>query len=233
MIDSSKWSVIEAGLKCVQGKAVVNSISLKEGEEEFLAPGHAVPPLRRGGGRHGVRRAGPGRHRRAQGRDRAPRLPTCSPSRPASRRRTSSSTRTSSPSAPASRSTPTTRSPTSRRRAGSRPSCRHALVERRRQQRVVLASAATTRSARRSTRCSCTTPSRPGMDMGIVNAGAARDLRRHRPGAARARRGRGAQPAARRHRAAARGRRQRRRAGSAAAGGGRSRLARAAGRASA
>ena len=35
MIDSSKWSVIEAGLKCVQGKAIVNSISLKEGEEEF------------------------------------------------------------------------------------------------------------------------------------------------------------------------------------------------------
>ena len=36
MIDSSKWSVIEAGLKCVQGKAVVNSISLKEGEAPFL-----------------------------------------------------------------------------------------------------------------------------------------------------------------------------------------------------
>ena len=35
MIDSSKWEVIEAGLKCVQGKAVVNSISLKEGEESF------------------------------------------------------------------------------------------------------------------------------------------------------------------------------------------------------
>ena len=35
MIDSSKWSVIEAGLKCVQGKSIVNSISLKEGEEEF------------------------------------------------------------------------------------------------------------------------------------------------------------------------------------------------------
>src|SRR5258708_10317268 len=35
MIDSSKWSVIEAGLKCVQGKGVVNSISLKEGEEKF------------------------------------------------------------------------------------------------------------------------------------------------------------------------------------------------------
>src|SRR4051812_11632927 len=36
MIDSSKWTVLEAGLKCVQGKGVVNSISLKEGEEEFL-----------------------------------------------------------------------------------------------------------------------------------------------------------------------------------------------------
>jgi 5-methyltetrahydrofolate--homocysteine methyltransferase len=36
MIDSSKWSVIEAGLKCLQGKPVVNSISLKNGEEEFL-----------------------------------------------------------------------------------------------------------------------------------------------------------------------------------------------------
>src|SRR5207302_8066231 len=36
MIDSSKWSIIEAGLKCVQGKPIVNSISLKEGEEKFL-----------------------------------------------------------------------------------------------------------------------------------------------------------------------------------------------------
>ena len=36
MIDSSKWSVIEAGLKCIQGKGVVNSISLKEGEKQFL-----------------------------------------------------------------------------------------------------------------------------------------------------------------------------------------------------
>src|SRR5690606_1072464 len=36
MIDSSKWHVIEAGLKCLQGKGIVNSISLKEGEEEFL-----------------------------------------------------------------------------------------------------------------------------------------------------------------------------------------------------
>jgi 5-methyltetrahydrofolate--homocysteine methyltransferase len=37
MVDSSRWSVIEAGLRCVQGKPIVNSISLKEGEEEFLA----------------------------------------------------------------------------------------------------------------------------------------------------------------------------------------------------
>jgi 5-methyltetrahydrofolate--homocysteine methyltransferase len=46
MIDSSKWSVIEAGLKCVQGKGIVNSISLKEGEEAFLA--HARLCLRYG-----------------------------------------------------------------------------------------------------------------------------------------------------------------------------------------
>jgi 5-methyltetrahydrofolate--homocysteine methyltransferase len=49
MVDSSKWSVIEAGLKCLQGKGVVNSISMKEGETEFLRQarlvqryGHAV-----------------------------------------------------------------------------------------------------------------------------------------------------------------------------------------------
>ncbi len=42
MIDSSKWSVIEAGLKCVQGKPIVNSISLKEGEESFLAQARKV-----------------------------------------------------------------------------------------------------------------------------------------------------------------------------------------------
>jgi 5-methyltetrahydrofolate--homocysteine methyltransferase len=42
MIDSSKWSVIEAGLKCVQGKPVVNSISMKEGEADFLAKARLV-----------------------------------------------------------------------------------------------------------------------------------------------------------------------------------------------
>ena len=42
MIDSSKWSVIEAGLKCLQGKGIVNSISMKEGEVEFLRQAHLV-----------------------------------------------------------------------------------------------------------------------------------------------------------------------------------------------
>ncbi|MDJ0653493.1 MAG: methionine synthase [Xanthomonadales bacterium] len=42
MIDSSRWSVLEAGLKCVQGKAVVNSISLKEGEEPFLTQAREI-----------------------------------------------------------------------------------------------------------------------------------------------------------------------------------------------
>jgi len=42
MVDSSKWSVIEAGLKCLVGKGVVNSISLKEGEEQFLSQARTV-----------------------------------------------------------------------------------------------------------------------------------------------------------------------------------------------
>ena len=42
MIDSSKWTVLEAGLKCVQGKSVVNSISLKEGEADFLAKARTI-----------------------------------------------------------------------------------------------------------------------------------------------------------------------------------------------
>ena len=42
MIDSSKWSIIEAGLKCIQGKGVVNSISLKEGENQFKTQGKLI-----------------------------------------------------------------------------------------------------------------------------------------------------------------------------------------------
>jgi 5-methyltetrahydrofolate--homocysteine methyltransferase len=42
MVDSSKWEIIEAGLKCLQGKGIVNSISLKEGEEKFIAQAKLV-----------------------------------------------------------------------------------------------------------------------------------------------------------------------------------------------
>ena len=42
MVDSSKWSIIEAGLKCIQGKAIVNSISMKEGEEQFIEQARLV-----------------------------------------------------------------------------------------------------------------------------------------------------------------------------------------------
>src|SRR5690606_16704628 len=42
MIDSSRWSVLEAGLKCLQGKSIVNSISLKEGEADFLEKARTV-----------------------------------------------------------------------------------------------------------------------------------------------------------------------------------------------
>ena len=42
MVDSSKWSIIEAGLKCIQGKGIANSISLKEGEEDFLAKARKI-----------------------------------------------------------------------------------------------------------------------------------------------------------------------------------------------
>jgi 5-methyltetrahydrofolate--homocysteine methyltransferase len=42
MVDSSKWSVLEAGLKCLQGKGIVNSISLKEGEADFLAKARTI-----------------------------------------------------------------------------------------------------------------------------------------------------------------------------------------------
>lgn len=45
MIDSSKWEVIEAGLKCLQGKSIVNSISLKEGEEKFITRARLIKKL--------------------------------------------------------------------------------------------------------------------------------------------------------------------------------------------
>ncbi len=74
MVDSSKFSVIEAGLKCLQGKAVVNSISMKEGEAAFIE--HAKIVRRHGAavGGDGLRRERPGRHLRAQDHDLQTRL---------------------------------------------------------------------------------------------------------------------------------------------------------------
>ena len=63
MIDSSKWKVIEAGLKCVQGKGD-RQLHLAQGRRGGVPPpGEARAPLRRRRGRDGVRREGPGRHR--------------------------------------------------------------------------------------------------------------------------------------------------------------------------
>ena len=170
MIDSSKWEVIEAGLQCIQGKGIVNSISLKEGEAEFQPPGHAGAPLRRRRGRDGLRREGPGRHLRAQDRDLRARLP-----HPGRRGRLPARGHHLRPEHLRHR----------HRHRGARQLRRrlhrgHALDQGRtcRAPRSRAASptsasrsAATTRCARRSTPCSCTTRSRPGMDMGIVNAG--------------------------------------------------------------
>ncbi len=122
MIDSSKWSVLEAGLKCVQGKSVVNSISLKEGEEDFLprrgSSAGTAPPWSSWRSTKRVRPTP------SSARSRLPGARTrCSPNARASTRTTSSSTRTCSPSPPASRSTTTTRSTSSRPRGMIKAAC--------------------------------------------------------------------------------------------------------------
>ena len=109
MIDSSKWSVIEAGLKCVQGKGIVNSISLKEGEAAFLEHARKVRAYGAAVVVMAFDEKGQADTRRAQGRDLRALLRAADASRSASRRKTSSSIRTSSRSRPASRSTTTTR----------------------------------------------------------------------------------------------------------------------------
>ena len=170
MVDSSKFSVIEAGLKCLQGKAVVNSISLKEGEDGFHRTRAHGAPLRRRRRGHGLRRKGPGRHARTQDRDLPARLRHPDEHRSASRPRTSSSIPTSSPSPPAWRSTTTTASTSSRRRAGSARTCRTRMCPAA-SPTCPSPSAATSACARPCTRCSSITPSRPAWTMGIVNAG--------------------------------------------------------------
>ena len=105
MVDSSRWAVIEAGLRQLQGRGVVNSISLKEGEDEFLRQARLCRRYGAGGRRHGVRR---GRARPTPSSVASPSSrarTTCSSRRQGSRPRTSSSTPTSSRSRPAWRST--------------------------------------------------------------------------------------------------------------------------------
>ncbi len=180
MIDSSKWSVIEAGLKCVQGKGIVNSISLKEGEADFLHKAQTRAALRRRRGRDGVRRSRAGGHDRAQGAD----LPAClhaadragrvrshrhhlRPQHPGDRDRPRGAQRlrdqlhrgdapSSRPPAPASRSAAA--SATSRSR-----------------------SAATTSCARRFTPPSSSTPSRPAWTWASSTPGSWRSTRTSRP----------------------------------------------------
>ena len=180
MLDSSKWSVLEAGLKNLQGKGVVNSISLKEGEAAFLPAGRAGAALRRGRGGDGVRRTGPGRDRRAEGRHPRARLP------PAGRsRRLRAGGRDPRPERLRGRHRHRGARRLWRRvrRGGPRgegalPRCAH---QRRHQQRLLLLPRQRSACARRSTPSSSTTPSRAGLDMGIVNAGAVAGARRPRP----------------------------------------------------
>ena len=161
MVDSSKFAVIEAGLKCVQGKPVVNSISMKEGEDKFIhEPANRAAPRRRRRG-DGVRR---GRARPTPLRARCPRsasAPTISSSaNSTSHRKTSSSIRISSRSRPDLKNTTITASISSRRRAGSGRICR-ARMSPAASPISPSRSAATSRCARPCIRCSCITPSRP------------------------------------------------------------------------
>jgi hypothetical protein len=114
MIDSSKWSVIEAGLRCVQGKGIVNSISMKEGVEQFK---HQAKLLRRYGAK--------ARPTPTSARWRFASAHTASWSmKLASPLKTSFLTPTSSPLPRVSKSTTTTRWTSSRPRAGSSKTCR-------------------------------------------------------------------------------------------------------------
>jgi len=100
MIDSSRWSVLEAGLKCAQGKGIVNSISLKEGEEKFPAskPGWSSATARLWWSWLSMNK--PGRHMEAQSEICGPLLQAADRDDWFFRGRTLSSTRISLPSPP-------------------------------------------------------------------------------------------------------------------------------------
>src|SRR5450830_1268882 len=122
MIDSSKWSVIEAGLRCIQGKGIVNSISMKEGEAAFIQQARL---LRRYGAAAVVMAFDEkARPTPTSARSRSASAPTaCWSTRSTSPPKTSSSTPTSSRLPPASKSTTTTRSTSSTPPAGSSRTC--------------------------------------------------------------------------------------------------------------
>ena len=114
MVDSSKWTVLEAGLQCLQGKGIVNSISLKEGEDEFLRQARRVRDYGAGVVVMAFDEEGQATTVERRVDDLRPRLRPARRARSASRPRTSSSTRTCSRSRPGSRSTTTTRARSSR-----------------------------------------------------------------------------------------------------------------------
>jgi 5-methyltetrahydrofolate--homocysteine methyltransferase len=198
MIDSSKWSVIEAGLKCVQGKAIVNSISMKEGEEEFLRQATLCR-------RYGAAVIVMAFDEKGQADTFERKTEICKRAydtltrRSASRPKTSSSTRTSSRSPPASRSTQLRGRLHQRHPLDPRePAAREDLG--RRLERVVLLPRQ--RPGARSDPHRVPVPRDQGRhDHGHRQRRHGRRLRRPRSGTARARRGRGAEPPRRRHRA--------------------------------
>ena len=129
MIDSSKWSVIEAGPEMRSGQGD-RQFDLDEGRRGRRSASSAETgaPLRRRRGGHGLRREGPGRYAQAQDRDLRPRLQDPDAKRSASRRKTSSSIPMSSRSPPASRSTTITASISSRRSRWIKANLPHAHV---------------------------------------------------------------------------------------------------------
>lgn len=182
MIDSSKWTVIEAGLKCVQGKPIVNSISLKEGEEEFLK---RAGLLRRYGAAAVVMAfdetgQADTYQRKIEICRRAYDLLTAHGFPP----RTSSSIPTCSRWRPASTSMPGMASISSRGRAGSEPTCRTPTF-RAAFRTCRSRSAATSRCARRCTRCSSITPSRSAWIWASSMPASSRSMTTCRPSCAR------------------------------------------------
>ena len=212
MVDSSKFPVIEAGLKTIQGKPIVNSISMKEGEEAFLEQaricrtyGAAVVVM-------AFDEKGQADTFAAQDRDLYPRLQAADGDRSASRRKTSSSIPISSPSRRASRSTTITASTSSRRPRRSARRCRMPM-SRAASPTCPSRSAATRRCARRCIRSSCITASRSAWIWASSMRASSAPMTTSRPGTARALRGCRPQPpqgcdrAAARSRAALQGRR--------------------------